>query len=112
MLAIYPAATNQGLTAGLCTAVADILSCTSYMAVFCFDMQVTEEMEALEETLTDSIGDSIRGKREAAEAKAGPATTQAKPSRRCCKPQSEASLALHMSSERLLQQGGGILAAA
>ncbi|KAK9810824.1 hypothetical protein WJX73_010298 [Symbiochloris irregularis] len=44
--------------------------------------KVTEEMEDLEEVLTDSIGDSIRGKREAAEAGAGTANAQAKPSRR------------------------------
>ena len=42
--------------------------------------KVTEEMEDLEEVLTDSIADSIRGKRQKAEAEADPA---AQLKRRC-----------------------------
>lgn len=41
--------------------------------------KVAEEMEDLEEVLTDSISDSIRGKRQKAEAEAAPT----KPKRRC-----------------------------
>lgn len=50
--------------------------------------KVNEEMEDLEEVLTDSIADSIRGKREKAEAAAGgPMGAAGKAKRRCaCEP--------------------------